>query len=233
MNEFQLSKRLEKVASFVATDSRVADIGSDHAYLIVSLMTQGKIEYGVAGEVVKGPFQSAVEQIKKSGYFGKIHARLASGLDAIHSEDGIDTVVIAGMGGVLIRDILSDGFQKGKLEGVKTLILQPNVGEMQVREWLIDHGFQVEEEAILIENDKIYEIIKAVTSPSPVQANSRQLRFGFHLLEEKNEVFVEKWKRELETAEFVSRKLKEAKTPNPEKELEIASTISEIKEVLS
>ena len=79
--------------------ARLADIGSDHAYLPVALMLKGKIEFAVAGEVVKGPFESAKRQVMKNGLSERIEVRLANGLDAIERQDQINAITIAGMGG--------------------------------------------------------------------------------------------------------------------------------------
>ena len=99
MDARQLSKRLEEVASFVPDGARLADIGSDHAYLPAYLALNGKIAFAVAGEVVKGPFENAQHEIKKEGLEAKVKARLANGLAAIEANDQIDTVTICGMGG--------------------------------------------------------------------------------------------------------------------------------------
>lgn len=106
MNAQKLSKRLEAVASFVPTGAIVADIGSDHAYLPCYLIHKGIVNKAIAGEVVKGPFESAVKQVKLEGLEESITVRLADGLEAIKETDGVNTVTIAGMGGPLIVSIL-------------------------------------------------------------------------------------------------------------------------------
>ncbi|MDR1567777.1 MAG: class I SAM-dependent methyltransferase, partial [Streptococcaceae bacterium] len=107
MNGEKLSKRLAMVASFVPKGARVADIGSAHAYLPVLLIKSGKISYAVAGEVAKGPFESAQQEVAKHSLDEQISVRLANGLAAISAADQIDTLTIAGMGGQLMTDILS------------------------------------------------------------------------------------------------------------------------------
>lgn len=136
MNEQSLSLRLTRVGEQIPDQARLADIGSDHAYLPVALMLQNKIQYAVAGEVVKGPFESASRQVK-NGLSDKITVRLADGLAAIQPDDQIDTVVIAGMGGTLIRTILENGKSQQKITGKERLVLQPNVGS-----GLCENGFR-------------------------------------------------------------------------------------------
>ena len=89
MNHLDLSQRLAAVGEFVPESARLADIGSDHAYLPVALMLKGKIKYAVAGEVVQGPYESARKQVQKDGLEDRITVRLANGLDAIQPQDAI------------------------------------------------------------------------------------------------------------------------------------------------
>lgn len=114
MNAQNLSKRLEKVASFVPKGAIVADIGSDHAYLPCYLVHKGIIQKAVAGEVVKGPYQSALKKVKEEGLENQITVRLADGLEAIESADHVDTITIAGMGGSLIVSILEKILKNSK-----------------------------------------------------------------------------------------------------------------------
>src|SRR5690606_8847224 len=121
----RLSTRLETVASFVEAGAVVADIGSDHAYLPCYLVHNGTVHKAVAGEVVKGPYESAVRNVRREGLASAITVRLANGLFAIEAGDTVDTVTIAGMGGPLIATILDNG--KDRLQDVKRIIAQPNI----------------------------------------------------------------------------------------------------------
>ena len=109
MNEIKLSKRLKAVADYVDNGARLADIGSDHAYLPTYLMQELVIDFAVAGEVVKGPFEIAKNHVAEADLSDRIVVRLANGLGAIENTDKIDTIVIAGMGGILISEILEAG----------------------------------------------------------------------------------------------------------------------------
>ncbi len=192
--ETKLSRRLEAVASYVPQGARLADVGSDHAYLPLFLVEQGRIDFAVAGEVVKGPYQSALQNVEQAGQSDKISVRLANGLAAVELDDQVSTVTIAGMGGRLIAEILEDG--KDKLGSVERLVLQPNNREDDVRHWLVEHDFQLVAEEILEENDKIYEIL--VAEKGNVGLTADQLRFGPYLLEEQSATFQKKWLKELD-----------------------------------
>ncbi|WP_108306835.1 tRNA (adenine(22)-N(1))-methyltransferase [Metalysinibacillus jejuensis] len=193
MNAQKLSERLAKVASYVPTGAVVADIGSDHAYLPCYLVHEGIAKRAVAGEVVKGPYESAVKQVRQEGLTDKVTVRLADGLAAVQPTDGVDTVTIAGMGGPLIADILTKNPES--LTRVTRLILQPNIHAKAVRQWAIKNGFALLEEAILEEDSKIYEVL--VLQRGDMQLNEAELLFGPHLLQAKEAPFRKKWLREL------------------------------------
>ena len=221
----KLSNRLDLVASFVPAGARLLDVGSDHAYLPIALLQEGKIEAAIAGEVVEGPYQSAVTNVADNQMSDKISVRLANGLAAFDAEDQIDVIVIAGMGGGLIADILDNG--SAKLASVKRLILQPNNREDELRRWLCSHNFQIIEEAIVEENGKFYEIMIAEQGHQVL--NAEQERFGSYLMREQSAVFQDRWQREVD-------KLEKALAKIPEKNLTERSAMSkkikQIKEVL-
>jgi tRNA (adenine22-N1)-methyltransferase len=130
--------RLERVAAQVPRGARLADIGSDHAYLPVALMRRGVIEAAVAGEVASTPFHAAQRTVRDNGLEQHVMVRLADGLAAIEPADAITAISVCGMGGETIRDILDSG--KAHLSGRERLILQPNGGEQPLRYWLMSNG---------------------------------------------------------------------------------------------
>ncbi|HEM4129194.1 TPA: tRNA (adenine-N(1))-methyltransferase [Streptococcus suis] len=223
--ETRLSKRLATVADYVPQGARLADVGSDHAYLPLFLVEQGRIEFAVAGEVVQGPYQSALQNVEQAGQSDKISVRLANGLAAVEQADQISTVTIAGMGGRLIADILEAG--KDKLVSVERLILQPNNREDDVRRWLVAHDFQIIAEEILEENDKIYEILVAEKGKSDLTAD--QLRFGPYLLEEQSATFQKKWLKELDKLTYA---LEQVPLERQADRSAISQKIQQIQEVL-
>ncbi|MDQ0741371.1 tRNA A22 N-methylase [Pseudomonas sp. W4I3] len=109
MNEHTLSMRLERVAALVPAGARLADIGSDHAYLPVALLRRGVIALAVAGEVAATPFHAAQRTVRDNGLEQRIQVRLANGLAAIEPDDAITAISLCGMGGETIRDILDSG----------------------------------------------------------------------------------------------------------------------------
>ena len=220
-----ISKRLELVASFVPQGVVLLDVGSDHAYLPIELVERGQIEAAIAGEVVEGPYQSAVKNVESHGLKEKIQVRLANGLAAFEEEDQVSVITIAGMGGRLITTILEEGLEK--LSNIQRLILQPNNREDDLRIWLQDNGFQIVAESILEEAGKFYEIL--VVEAGQMKLSASDVRFGPILSKEVSPVFVQKWQKE-------ATKLEVALSQIPEKNLEerqvLAHKIQAIKEVL-
>lgn len=193
LDSIRLSRRLSMVASFVKKGAVVADIGSDHAYLPTYLVKNGIVEKAIAGEVVIGPFESALRNVQKENVESSITVRLADGLFAIKREDAVDTVIIAGMGGPLIASILEDG--KNRLSSVERIIAQPNIHAKSIRKWAVANGWKLIAERILKEDEKIYEIL--VLERGKATYKKLELLVGPFLLEEKNDVFLQKWESEV------------------------------------
>jgi len=220
-----ISKRLELVASFVPQGAVLLDVGSDHAYLPIELVERGQIEAAIAGEVVDGPYQSALKNVEAHGLKEKIQVRLANGLGAFEEEDQVSAITIAGMGGRLIATILEEGL--GKLANVERLILQPNNREDDLRIWLQDHGFQIVAESILEEAGKFYEIL--VVEAGQMNLSASDVRFGPFLSKEVSPVFIKKWQKEAAKLEFALDQIPEK---NREERQVLVDKIQAIKEVL-
>ena len=222
----KLSNRLDLVASFVPAGARLLDVGSDHAYLPIALLQEGKIEAAIAGEVVKGPYESALANVSASGFQDKIDVRLANGLAAFEPADEVTTITICGMGGRLIADILDAG--KDKLTGVDRLILQPNNREDDLRIWLMENGFEIIAESIMTENGKYYEIM--VAEAGHMSLSDKEVRFGPHLMKDQSQVFQLKWQREINKLEIALGSIPLA---NQADRAAIEDKIQTIKEVLN
>ncbi len=151
-----LTPRLLKIAEMVPAGSKVIDVGSDHAYVPIYLALEKKILCALATDVHEGPLRRAAENILCYGLSDVISTRKADGLSGVDTT-GFDTVIIAGMGGVLISDILSAA---GETDG-KTFILQPMTGIRELREYLTCNNYIITEEGIVQEEEKLYTVIKA------------------------------------------------------------------------
>jgi tRNA (adenine22-N1)-methyltransferase len=201
-----LTKRLTAIAQQVPQGSRLADIGSDHALVPIHLVQTGQIQFAIAGEVIPGPLSRATQAIEAAELTQQIQPRLADGLAAIQPADQVDTVVIAGMGGQLICDILAAG-QPHK-NGIQRLILEPNIQEDLVRQWLGAHRYQIVAETIVAEDQHVYEIIVAELTAKVIQYSPAALKFGPCLMQEKSQVFRAKWRHRYETNEKIEANLR-------------------------
>src|SRR5699024_9233860 len=138
-------------------------------YLPIYLVQKHIIPSAISGEIVAGPFQNALEKIKEYHLEDKMSVRLGDGLDVLKETDNIGTVFICGMGGSLITKILKKGLEKNTLPIDTRLVLQPNNAEENLRRFLAEANYTIIEEAILEENEKIYEIIVAEYRKEPVE----------------------------------------------------------------
>ena len=223
-----INKRLQLVAEYVE-NRRLADIGSDHAYLPIYLAKKDKIDYAVAGEIVEGPHKVSIKNVIEENLVGTIDCRKAAGLDAIELADNIEVITICGMGGKLIAEILEKG--KEKLANKPNLVLQPNVGENFVREKLQQLGYKITAENIIEEDGHIYEII--VAKSGEMSLSEDEVNFGKYLMAEKNELFVKKQKQELLKIEYILNQLEKANEVQENKVTEFKSRYAKILEIIS
>ena len=159
-----LDKRLSAAAYLVPKDARLADIGSDHAYLPISLALEGRIKCALASDINDGPVAAARANVAANGLDGRIDVIRADGLDGAR-EFMPNCITVLGMGGELIVSILSRA-DWIKNENI-TLILQPMTHPEALSYYLADNGFDITDEIIVCENertDRAYRIIKAVYS---------------------------------------------------------------------
>lgn len=231
MNEKVLSKRLHTVAKYIPKKAYFADIGSDHAYLPCYVCSIDPTAYAIAGEINEGPFQSAKDHVGAHNLTDQIEVVKGNGLEVIGNYP-VRQIVIAGMGGGLIRSILDTG--KDKLAKIERIIAQPNVDAHYVREWLSLHSFQLVSEQIIKEDGHIYEILIADKGDGLMgyQDLEKELLFGPHLLREKNDAFIEKWTSEKNKRLRVMEQMKQARNINSEKIASFKQEVKEIEEVL-
>jgi tRNA (adenine22-N1)-methyltransferase len=168
----KLSDRLQKIANFIEQGESVADIGTDHGLLPISLWETRKSSHVILSDINEGPLEKARINIQKHYPDNAFDIRFGSGIRTIDPAE-VDDIVIAGMGGLLIAEILGDDLQKSK--SYKKLILQPRNAQDKLRQWLLENGFEITEEALVRERKYLCEIILAVPGmpgqESPVAFN--------------------------------------------------------------
>lgn len=151
-----LQPRLQMLSDLVPQDSRLADIGTDHGYLPVHLIQQGKISFAIAADVGREPLQHAIRTAEEYGVAG-IDFRLCDGLRGIAPHE-VDTIVIAGMGGETIIHILSAADWMSE-PGRYTLLLQPMTKTGELRRWLSDNGYCFTAERLVWDKDFLYPVM--------------------------------------------------------------------------
>ena len=234
-NHVQLSRRLKAIADMVTEGNRLVDVGCDHGYLPVYLMLNHKIPGAIATDVGKGPLARAQEHIAEYGMSKYIEARLCDGLQGVRTGEG-DTLVIAGMGGPLMEKILTEG--KAALPGFRELILQPQSDIPHFRHFLMEHGFCIIQEEMILEDGKFYPMMKVIPGEKEhICADTPYTLsewFGSMLLERKHPVLKEYLERELRIRNEILDKLKkapDAKKRTGEIEEEIIAALKEYESI--
>ena len=168
-----LDPRLSACAEFVDNNSIVCDIGTDHGYLPVYLVQQNIAIKAIAGDIGVGPLDAAKQNIEKYRLSNKIKTVLSDGLKNIEQND-ITHIVIAGMGGETIRDIIS------ACDWAKTcdLILQPMTKSETLRKWLYENGYDIIGEKAVTHDKFIYTVMKCRFSGNIKNASSFDITVG-------------------------------------------------------
>ena len=208
----QLSNRLLAAAGMVTKGNIVADIGCDHAYTSIYLCQEGIAPRVIAMDVNKGPLQGAKLHVEEAGLTGQIEVRLSDGLAALTPGEA-DTVLLCGMGGLLMIKILSD--YPETTASMKELILQPQSEVGEVRHFLHKQGYRITKEHMLKEDGKFYVMMRAEQCAKPQQYETEcEYLYGKLLLEEKNEVLKEFLGREHRLRSEVLKALSGQETEN-------------------
>ena len=158
-NIINISERLKCVAGLVNKGARVADIGTDHAYLPIYLVQNGISNKVYACDVRKEPLMRAKLHIDEYGLSDKITTQLCDGLKGINKGD-VDTVTICGMGGKLMKNILKAGIDK--LGDNTQLVLSAQSELRDFRKYLLETGIYIKSEHMLLEDGKYYFIFDCV-----------------------------------------------------------------------
>ncbi len=153
----KLTPRLQKIYDILTPCETVCDIGTDHAYIPVCLTLSGKCQKAIASDIKKGPVERARKTVSLHGAENMVEVRLGGGLETV-SVCEVDAIIIAGMGGLLIAQILEESESIAK--SAKELILQPMTAIAELRGFLNKNGYTIKEEHIVREEEKLYTIMK-------------------------------------------------------------------------
>ena len=183
----KLSKRLQTIYDMVPTGV-AADVGSDHGKLIISLFQNGVISKGYAIENKKGPYSRLKKSISECGLLNNVIPMFSDGISELPSD--VDIVIIAGMGGFNILEILKSHPQK--LKNVKTIIVDAHNAIPELRKQVCKMGYIIADEDIVNDGGKYYEIIKFIAGEC-AYLDDPDYEFGPVLRNEKSLTFKEKY----------------------------------------
>lgn len=191
-----LDKRLQEIANLVDANAIIADIGTDHGYLPIYLVQQNIINKAYACDISYLCLKKAKENITKENLQDKITPVLNDGIKNLSPE--IDTIIISGMGGHLISEIIKNC-------KYPTLILQANSHVEVVRQAIMENNYKIIDEKIVFHNKKYYEIIKAIKKEA--KYTPLQLKYGPINLVNKSEMFINKIIFEIDYYRKILKKL--------------------------
>ena len=186
MNNINNLVRIKEISKYIKPYKILADVGCDHGFLTILAFEECNIDKAYAIDNKEGPLNSAKHNMDGKPYYNNVHFLLSSGIKDIG--DDTECVVIAGMGGILISEILNDD-----LKNVKRLILEPNRDSDVVRRKVVKIGYDIVKEEIVFEKGKYYEIIVCDKVDYKPNYSDLEYEFGPCLLKEKSVYFKEKW----------------------------------------
>lgn len=224
------SKRLAMIANFVPDYSSCADIGTDHAYLLIELAYRNPNRKLIGVELNRKPWLSAKDNIEKAGLNTQVQLQFGNGLTKIEPGE-IDTVVIAGMGSKTIIDILES--RPEVVRDLDRLIIQPMIGVEHVRRWLIENNFYLADEELVFEDGQFYQIILACSGQTS-QLEEIFLILGPKLVEKSHPLLINYLDYLISKYEEIIKQMIYFQTEsegNSQRFAEIKNKISKLKEV--
>ncbi len=203
----ELSRRLQAVADLLGDDMQVvADVGTDHGYIPIYLVQNQKCKKAFAMDVNRGPLERATAHIHAYHLEEQIETRLSDGVAAL-SVGECDAAIVAGMGGALTIKILTEG--EDVFRSLKTFVLQPQSEVYKVREFLLDHGYRVVAEDMVLEDGKFYPMMR-VEVGADTYDQAIEFHYGRLLLAEKHPVLRKFLEKELQVKTEIFEHLKDA-----------------------
>jgi len=173
-----LDKRLKMCMDMVGGKGIVCDVGTDHAYLAAELIKSGKCEKVIASDVKEGPLEAAKKTVEKCGAADRVELILSDGLDNVPL-DGVSDVVIAGMGGETIADIIGNvNVDRGDFNSIRW-ILQPMSKPEHLRKMLYEYQMKITSEKLIEDGDKLYVVMCAEYNEDWHYLTEAEALFGF------------------------------------------------------
>lgn len=231
----ELSKRLQAVADLLCAGNLIegecvlADVGTDHGYIPIYLVQQGKCKKAYAMDVNIGPLARAKAHIADYQLQDRIETRLSDGVSGLRVGE-CDAVIVAGMGGALTVKIMTEG--EDVFRSLKTFVLQPQSELLKVRRFLLENGYRIVAEDMVLEDGKFYPMMRVTVGEDGMYRPVEYL-YGRHLLKDKNLVLKQFLERELRIKTEIWERLMAAEGEQiATRRQELEAELLEIKEAL-
>ncbi|MBQ7059867.1 MAG: SAM-dependent methyltransferase [Firmicutes bacterium] len=230
----QLSDRLEKIISLIDRGNRLLDVGCDHGYLAIEAIRRGIVPEAICSDVRRGPLDRAKAHVAEAGLADKIRLRLTDGLNGL-APDEAETLVIAGMGGMLMMSILEKAFQDpgNGIYELRQMVLEPQSDLPSFREMIDRTSFRIKDEFLVLDRGKYYFIFD-LCPRGKKEAVRQDPIFSFPLLDRRDLVYRDYLEKEYQKNEDIIRKLTDESTVTAIKRCQALKEENEkIREVIS
>jgi len=177
-----LSPRLETIINMITPGQRIIDVGTDHCLIPITAIAKGIRDIGIATDIRVGPLKIAKKNILRFGFQDKIQLLQTDGLKGITIKTD-DSMVIAGMGGYEIISIMQE-----TMPVCENIILQPQKSHMELRQFLSENGYEIQDEKIAKESHRFYVAIKAKFTGKKYYLNLTRQIVGPVILNSRNEL---------------------------------------------
>lgn len=210
------SLRLKLIANLVDKNSIVADIGTDHGIVPIYLSKEEISKKIIAADISEKSLNKLYEKLELNPQIDNIDLRVGNGLNVLKPFE-VDTIIISGMGGNLIEDIIADSMEIAK--SANSMILGANNAVEQLRHFLHENGLKIVDEVDLYENEKYYQILKVKTGLE-IYNNDIDYEFGKILIEKKSENLLKFINEEINSMENIVSHLNNIESDSSKERLE-------------
>lgn len=223
-----ISRRLDQVVQMIPNCDAVADIGTDHGYVLIALLKRNRIRRGIASDNKKKPLEKAMMNAREEGVTSQLDFRLGSGLETL-SIGEVNGAVIAGMGGILIKELMTSAAEIVK--SLDFLLLQPAQNPEILRKFLYENSFEVLDEEILREDRRYYEylLVRYEEDKKVTLKNRADYSVGDILYQKKHPLLDDYLKDKINELEVILDKMDLSSENARNKHIEISEKMNELR----
>lgn len=218
-----VSKRLNAIVSLITEDNNIADIGSDHGYVLIELRKSGFKSKLLGVENKKQPYERLKKNIRLNG-LEDIECSLSDGLDEVNED--YKTIILAGMGFDTISEIILKNVKK--IENIDKIVVDSHTSKENVRNFFINYGYDIENELTIEEANKYYDVISFKKTDAIKKYSDIELMYGPINLKRKDSQFIDYLKHELTDTERIINLIADKSDERKQKLISKYNLISEI-----